>query len=381
MGRSWNPAFPRRIRSAAPHPRCDTFPLFLIGLVFLMTISYLPADEVLYRSNNLAMIYEQLDGQTAAGMNYVLSIERRGNLEIKRLLKSGLEIRRWERTLVSSSGRSEEREFEEEVLTARRIYTGDELLAEETKYRNDSVVERNVYEYDRGRLRQREVFDGDSNSLYRELYLYTRNGTLRQVDRTYPEGGVSRVSYSFGDRGLIEERVQQDDGFFIARYTGKGKLGAWLEWAEGNPVREKTWDYYPDSGRVKTVTERKQGSEIVETYDAGGLLIGRQADGSENITMTRDESGRLLSKTRISTDGREQWLYVYNENGDLARESYYKRSILERVRIFTGDNEYIEELYQQNALFLRVYFKNEEKMREEFIREGRVIRDRQYTEE
>jgi hypothetical protein len=47
---------------------------------------------------------------------------------------------------------------------------------------------------------------------------------------------------------------------------------------------------------------------------------------------------------------------------------------LEKRTFYTSDNTYYEELFRYGELLIRVYYEDEAKIKEEFVKNGEVIR-------
>ena len=91
-----------------------------------------------------------------------------------------------------------------------------------------------------------------------------------------------------------------------------------------------------------------------------------------------DEEGRVVREIYTEAAGKGEKRYEYDEEGGVSRESFYRRGRLEKVRIYTGENAWHEEILKNGVLALRVYYTGGEKVREEFIRAGQVVRERAY---
>ena len=74
-------------------------------------------------------------------------------------------------------------------------------------------------------------------------------------------------------------------------------------------------------------------------------------------------------------------MFDYSPENTLRREEYRIRGALERITTYStdgGESSRIEELYREGQVFMRIYFEAEEKVKEEFLRGGEVVRERQF---
>ena len=330
------------------------------------------------------MALERVSASSVSEFEYVLIVDREvGNTE-KRLLKNGNEVKKWKQIFHQGGKIQEEWEYEEERQISNRRYSQSGLLILEVIYDDGLPSDSIHYTYDSGRLIQVENFDAEGASRFRESYLYTKRGRLRDIVRRYPDGSVWTASYNFDTKGLAEERIRQDDDFYVGRYALNGVLDTWQVWNDGNMLEEKLWEYYPEGGEVQRIVQRipGDGTTVEEYYNIQGSIVRRTVSGGspEEVEYTRNDEGQLIEKTRISADGKESWIYTYDEEGEVRSEAYYRKASLEKIRYYTGDDQWFDELIRQDTVFLRVYYDKEEKIKEEIVQEGQVIRTRVYLD-
>ena len=353
--------------------------LVLLGAAAAAQTPALPAGAQLYRSNAIGMALERITPQQRGDHTHVLSVERSDGLEVRRLFTGGEETRRWE-TRRTEGGQRRERVFEDgEPRTVRRFST-DGLLLEETTYRAGGPAERRIFSYAGRRLSSMEVFDGEGTSRFRERYLYTASGSLREVIRIYPAGSRSIASYNFGSGRLEETRHARDGLLRIYRYNSDGTPAVMQLWRDGRLVVEERRTYQPESRVLRTVERDEGRARMLKEYDDRGRLIREvKADepaegttggaaGREEITYSYDEEGNLERKVSRSSAGRRSWVYHYDDAGELEQESYYVGRSLEKVTVYTEEDARYEEIYRRGRLFLRIYYRGGEKEREEFVR-------------
>jgi antitoxin component YwqK of YwqJK toxin-antitoxin module len=302
-----------------------------------------------------------------------------------RLMSAGREIKRWERVFSDDGLLREEKEFDEEALAIYRRFSKAGFLEEETRIGAEQDYERTVYAYRENRLIKTETFDHEGKSVLREQYHYTRNGSLREMIRFFPDGRQVKISFNFAGDSLAEARSLRDRQMRIYRYTSRGLLDSIEIWVGEEMRSTKSWIYHEDGKTPQRVEEvsRKDDLRIITEYDEQGRKVRLQKLGlyEEERLYFYDEEGRIVRETYTEAAGKGEKRYEYDEEGEMSRESFYRRGRLEKVRIYTGENAWHEEIQKDGELVLRVYFEGGEKVREEFIRNGQVNRERAYEEE
>lgn len=111
----------------------------------------------------------------------------------------------------------------------------------------------------------------------------------------------------------------------------------------GDPAEEEAWE----AGRLVSTTYRSYGEE--------GELLG--------IRVT----GRQAREIR----------YEYDEEGTLVSERELREGVVHRS-VEYGEDERVETRYRRGEAFLRVYYRGDERVREELLREGEVIDVRRF---
>ncbi|MDR2746256.1 MAG: hypothetical protein LBB77_02315 [Treponema sp.] len=192
---------------------------------------------------------------------------------------------------------------------------------------------------------------GTAEDLYTDYYRYTRNYSLRLIERVFPK--------------------PREDG------SGEGVPIAMLRFPRRSLDSEK------ETGFVSPVPV--YGSQFLEDVEAESL---------HRIVYATDERGRILSETREDEEGnivgelRNAWSgdrlsrivwnadgeeriteYVYNQDGDRIEERNYRDGVLERLVRVQGDRE-DEELYMNGELILRTRWEGGRKVYEEQVRPG-----------
>lgn len=362
--------------------------LCVLAIAFLCSLP-LSAAPSLFRSNDFGMRLEPLPQWRRFETTWILEISPKADGEVRRLLKDGKEVRRWEIFRAQDAHR-EEREFSSGTLVARRISSPAGALLEEDQYAKGGLSQKSLYTYASSRLVRVRVIAADGEIISTDEYFYGSRGGLREVRRTSAKEGSHTSWFVEGSSGLAEERQTSGDSVFVARYDTHGRVVE-KESRKGKEIVEREdFVYRADSGHaggrdlLASSTERHPGESrvISRTYDASGRLQAEETSVggkvTEEIQYAWDDKGRVTRKLRRSSLGLEEWRYVLDDKGKTTREDYFSRGSLQKVTLYGDNDTRTEELYQGGALFLKVYYEGDRRAREEVYDDGSLIRQRTF---
>lgn len=353
--------------------------MFLL-ILFFITGSLYP-DTRYYESNDIGMKLKEISEEDIRKYKYVLFVEETEEMEKKSLYSEKELIKRWELSLYNTRNVREERTYSGETLESVRYYDRRGRLTEEDLYSEDLITQKTVFFYrENQELYQTKTFDNKGYLLYYEDYEFNRHGMIRRVKRTWGDGRIQVSSFIYGKGQLVEEVYSSDKEMTISRFDESGRLKLIEVWKEGELLKDKTFFYNKKDGLLVSTLEKNLvgGLETQNLYDKEGRLskeIVTKGDvTSYENTYFYDEEGRKSKMKKVSDRGLEEWSFYYNSEGDLNREEYFNRGMLERRTVYTSDNSYYEELFRYGELLIRVYYEDEAKIKEEFIDNGEVIR-------
>jgi hypothetical protein len=190
---------------------------------------------------------------------------------------------------------------------------------------------------------RRKFLDEEGNEIWEDVcadhYRYTRNLSLRAIERVYLQNAPLPARLQFPRRGLdstLDER-------FVSPVLAYGTQ--FLE------------DIQADTGYRVVYTTDERGRILEETrYDSEENIIGE---------LRNQWSGDRISRVVWNTEDEERITeYEYNADGDRIRERNLHNGVLERVVSIDGDRE-VEELYMNGEVMLRAYWEGGRKIREE----------------
>ncbi|WP_455381105.1 hypothetical protein [Salinispira pacifica] len=240
----------------------------------------------------------------------------------------------------------------------------------------------------------------------------TSAGSLSEVRRVYADGTrqISRFDYS-GTR-LAEQWVGTETDGVLTRYNARGLRTERETVRDGKTVTHEAFVYGPpavaptteaggtgssggnaavggntatgNNGTAggpallsSTVEDLADGAVTQRTYRDGRIVKSVVSRGGATVSTTsfRYQGDRVEQKVVQQQDQTERWDYVYAQDSDkLVRESYYLNGTLLEVIHYGGDGNSVRERYRNGAVVLRTYYHGEQRVKEELIRDGRVIR-------
>lgn len=344
----------------------------------------LPQDSSVryYASNDLGMALEEIGWYRREEFPYLLVVRKGDQWEKRILLNKGQEIRRWE------IGPQEERVYDGGVIQERFRYDQAGRLTEEQLFQEGEPSRRKVYHYRGAILALTETFNSKGELLFRDAYYLSPEGKLRRVSREEREDQTTQeLALSSGGGNLAEERYGNVRDRKVNRYDLEGRLIVRERWSQGELIERERFEYHGDGDTLvrSQLEQLKLQRTIRRSYDEQGRLIGsvveQEGEEIEQTFHLRDERGAIVETTKRSARGLEHWLFDYGPEDTLKREEYRIRGALKRITTYSSDNgasSRIEELYREGQIFMRIYFEAEEKVKEEFLRDGKVIRERRF---
>ncbi len=331
-------------------------------------------------SNEIGMALEEIGWFRKDEYPYVLEVEGRAREEIRTLFFEEEKVKRWE------IGPNEERDYEKGRLKSVRRFDGSGRIEEEWQYEEDSLVSKTVFHYTNGRLGYTESFAGDGNLLFRDDYILSSKGELKEVNRTRLSGETQRLSLTIHYGRLYEEHHTNGEKEFIYRLDESGKLISEEIWQDDRLFEREQIQYSEGRPVSAEVINYNNGEKIRKYFDEEGRLLREvlegEGTGKEETLYIRNEEGQHIKTVRKSDKGIEKWLFYYDQEGRKVQEEYFLRGILGKRTLYQPEEEIrIEELFRNKELFMRVTYRNDKKLKEEFLIEGSVIRVREYNKE
>ncbi len=356
-----------------------------IPLLYILLTVVAPAEERFFRSNHIGMALQEIAWYQRDEHLYILEVRKEevneGFKEIRRLVHSGEEAKRWELLLDVRGRVREERSYEKGRLSDFRLM--DELgrVMLEENYDHDKVKNRVLFYYSSAGLSRVEYFNEEGNLLYEDRYRLGAFGELLEVKRVEPE--IPAVLFSLtlvhAQGVTYEERRKDRERSYISRYNSDGELFCYQVWKDDE--LEKSLSVI-DNERYSEETDYLNNKKYLRHYDDSGRLVLEEAEYAgeivERVELFWDDKDHLLQKIRRGNMGIEEWNYRYSNSGELQSEDYWLRGTLVRKVEYLDEERRLEELFRDNELFMKIYYTCGIKEKEQVLREGEVIRERLY---
>jgi antitoxin component YwqK of YwqJK toxin-antitoxin module len=311
--------------------------------------------------------------------SYVLRVESDDLSEQRVLYHEGVEIQSWTR-IYDLSGQLEREEVRTDG-TLERIHWFDSegRIEQEILYRDGRKTESREMLYGPAGLTSVRVEPTDGEP-YEILYDIDSTGRLREVSSRRDDTVLSRTFLGFARGRLFEEWDGRGEQGTMLRYNPNGLLSAREEWDGLDLLRMRRFRYSEDVvSRTETI-DTGAGIRTVRTYDTEGRVLVettyRNEAPVEEILYQYNETG-LREKLRRRAGIRERWTYERTEDGTLSRAEYAVDGTIRKRTVYEDEETWYEELFRRGEAFLRVHYVDEVKAKEEFLRDGVVVRVRE----
>jgi hypothetical protein len=359
---------------------------FLVLFLTLFLPQFISAEIKYFKSDEVGITLEQIAWYRIEEFEYVVSLEEKDNTIIKRLYKNQKEVNRWESVYDNNARKIKESEYSENILTSILKYNKDGAVSEEYLYTQGELSEKQVYHYTKIGLAKIQAFNGKDELLYEDFFSLSRNGRLRSVIRIWANGNIRISRFAFGSSILVEQREYIESKMFITRFNSKGKVISWEQWQDERLENSKVIVYNSDLSIIQREeeTDHLKNQTTVRIYDENGHLLNEEvslnSSKQSEVQYEYDNKGRLIVKRIKGPLGIEEWRYFYNDADKLLKEEYFLRGFHEKSTYYEGEGSYYEEIFRDDEVFLRVYYKEDKKVKEEFIVDGKVEKIRTFEE-
>ena len=347
-----------------------------------------------YRADRFGTPLEPLDGDPGPNAGFVLAVDSAAEAAAaglqarRRLLQGGATVHEWRRTAAGEG--SLEQELEAGRMVAERRYDGAGLLLEERRFAAGGALHRrDVLRYRGSALYQVETYDASGALLATDSFDLTAAGRLRRFTRipvpaASGAAAPSVLSLVFGRGQVIEERHGVGEDELIVRSAG-GAEYAREEWAgdrllaehrappaaAGEPAAATSVDGLAGT-RTETTNDAAGRPEVIRRYAVSGADTGDRLLEERRFRYHAD--GSLASLEVAGESGIETYRFTYDAGGRRVREEYRRRGRVVRVTTYPTPEERIDEVYGGDDTVLRVFWRDQVRVREELLRDGALIR-------
>jgi YD repeat-containing protein len=269
-----------------------------------------------------------------------------------------------------------------DAIMARRAFDGGGALVEESYYGNDGILsEKRTYIRLMGRLSRVEVSDADGKLRGIIEYRYDGNGRLISVS---PSGSLGS-----GPAGMIASGAAPSGSWMtsgaaivVQRFDERGRPVRVETVAKGNTIATASYVYGEGRFPERSLEEDLAKDALtVSDFDNQGRILKR-IKSSKGVERSRsefryDEAGKLVEeRSRISGSLLVRNL-EYDGSGALVREVKRIDGVISETTEHREGSTIVER-YHEGQLFVRSYFSNGRKVRDEFYDDGTILRSREY---
>ncbi|MBN2658828.1 MAG: hypothetical protein JXR86_17370 [Spirochaetales bacterium] len=354
--------------------------------LFLIAGSFSLFPQEYYRSNSMAMELEILDGNSdwSREEGWILEARTEG----------------FSRQLILFHDRIEKNRFEKQFSPGGRLLYSSRLkgrlLQEETFYDLAGNVERENFYNEEGTLIEEKTYHYSKEGILESVeilkagqlpltqnYSLRQDGSLRSVEIESSDSLLNRSSVVRFNESLYMDEQREGDVRVVRYRNQEGQLMEKVRYQAGKMIlREKR--NYSEAGLlsdvvVEDISSGKKNIRIMNEMELVEKEELYRNDEFQERTLFFYDSDLLVRKERRGTGFRESWFFRY-EGDTLSEEDFYERGVLVYRKKYDRDDQknYIQELYDGDELFMKVYFRKEVKIREEFISAGEVTRTREW---
>ncbi|MBB6478931.1 hypothetical protein [Spirochaeta isovalerica] len=334
----------------------------------------------------MAMELEKLNDKTdwQKEPGWILQVSKDGPHHELVLYHNGSVDSRFERDFSSSGQLSYSSRSRDGLPVEETFYDTSGWMTKEFFYDDKGgILEEKNYEYSDDGKPVSVTISRTGQSGRTQVYSMRHDGSLRSV-QTFEDQTVlnSSTVNSFDDTKFMD--VQKEGNVKVVRYRNReGQLEKVVRFLGDKLILQENRTY-SDTGILSEISieDLSTGKKTFQVMNDSGL-VSKEEKYLNDEFLERSvffyDSGLLIRKDRRGSGVRETVIYKYEEDV-LAEEEFFDRGILEYRKIYDLEDRrnFIQELYDRDELFMKVYYRKDVKTREEFISGGEVTRTREW---
>lgn len=335
---------------------------FLVVVLVLFPLATAwPAE--FFQSNELGMAISPIPASQREQHRWVLAIVRRGSGEERTLTDHGEVVKRWSDTY--SGGRLvQENAYQKNELVSTTEYRNG-YPSRETQYSQGKKTSVREYRYSGNLLQSVSVYDAAGKLEYRDLYAEGSDGRLRRAVREMPDGSRSVAAFNFAGDHLVSQWLGTNGKGVLLRYSD-GSVIAKEQW-KGSDLTSNEEISMQRSGSESVTRDLATGEVTKKQYDSAGQILSEHVTKKGSPVLSVDYAyshGLLQSKVTKSPGRREEIRYRYDKEGKLLDVETTVNRTLVKIRHYSGKDSYVEDLYLNGEVVLRVFYKDGKKVNE-----------------
>jgi hypothetical protein len=354
----------------------------MLALAQLSGLSWAQASY--YASNQAGMAFEEIAYFRQGEFDYCLEIVMADALETRTVRdRQGKEFRRWEYRRGASGRLSSVSFFEKGALSGVEQYLSNGRMSFSEEYGPGGLASKTGYSYSGKRLTKAETTDASGAALYSDSYKYSQSGSLREVIRSFPDGSTQSSGVDMADGKLARRWYSQDGSNVIERFDASGAISRRENWNADDPLLVDATSRKDGAAERQVVTDSQRKVKVERLFDASGRISSEVSTNQDGKTLSRteyayDAKGRIQKKSLWAGTSKGIVQYTYGTDGQKSLEEHSENGELKKRLVFESESAYWEELLNDGAVAVRVYWKDGWKRKEEILRDGKVVRSRDF---
>ena len=270
-----------------------------------------------------------------------------------------------------------EEEWQADLMTALRIYKGQQLISEKLYSKTQAAYETHEYFYNNNVL-EKIVVTPQNEKPYEIVYVYDTSNTMRAL--LINEKIISLSQFS----GAVIFSKWNQTIFSIEVYTAPMLLQFRYDYdANGECIFDEERLY--QNSTLTAVNQNNYKDKTFHTITYKNALILEEKTFSlknKNLLETKqyiyDEQNLLIKKIILSKNETTVFEYKYDENNKLIEEKKYSSGTVKQITQWISDSVFITELYENDGVIIRITYQNGKKVKEEAWQNSVKIYEKDY---
>jgi len=250
-------------------------------------------------------------------------------------------------------------------------------------YLDGALYSSTVFYRNNGRLTAREELDAGSELISRVEYAYDMDGTPRAVSISLDNESHS-LPYIESDSninpdGKLHRHSSGSGGDWrITDLDSSGDPVSLIVLDSGETVEESLW-LRNQEGTLREEIHRTGNEEHRKRFDSDGRLLGETTLRNDLVVLERSYlwSDENLIRVEERGDGRMLVREMEWSEGRIIFESRSENGVVSSQTRWTSPEERTETLFRDGKAVIRIFWTGDIRQKEEFLRDGEVIRIRE----
>ncbi|HON88335.1 MAG TPA: hypothetical protein PK746_02540 [Spirochaetales bacterium] len=335
--------------------------LILVYFLWLSTIFISAQTIVYYSSDENYSILETISETEIQNYDYYIKLINNAERQEYIYFNKG-EIQKRIVVTQTDDGKQEE-EWQDDLMTALRIYRGQQLVSE--KIYNTTEAEYITHDYFyKNNILEKIVVTPQNKKSYEIIYIYDASNKIRALlihDKV--------ISLSQFSGASIFSKWNQTI-FSIEVYTVQMLLQFRFDYdATGKCIFEEERLY--QNSVLTTIKQNNYSNNNYRTVTYSNSLIQEEQTFSlnkkellETIQYVYDEQNLLIKKIILSKKETTVFEYTY-DNKKVIEEKKYSNGILKQITRWISDSMSVVELYENDGVIIKITYNNGKKVKEE----------------